>query len=246
MVAQLQSAAIGWATDIYLQANPSTTSAQFYTHLGFTKMKTNGVHELPEDWQQKINKEEYDNFYIKFVTDETNRKEANLRASLKRTQVDEDEFLQLYHLSRLVCSSGSASNSSSLEESGVHKFLPTKQEDVMLEFPFKDFGKRVDSAGKSLTILGNPLFNFTEDTDIIKSVKRQVHFGFLQSNSHERAVISVANYSILKNDIGFTGKYKQWFSGEHLALSSQYLLHNKNLIITDTFDLIWSDIISTV
>jgi hypothetical protein len=50
----------------------------------------------------------------------------------------------------------------------------------------------------------------------------------------------------LKDDIGTKGTYKRWFTGEHLALALQYLLRNKNSIITDMFNLIWSDIISNV
>lgn len=47
---QLQSAARGWKTDVYLQANKSQETVKFYEKVGFTRMQTNSIEELPEAW----------------------------------------------------------------------------------------------------------------------------------------------------------------------------------------------------
>ena len=71
---------MGWCTDIYLQANQSSVAVNFYNKVGFKMMKANEVNELPEPWQQIVNKEEQGDFYLKFVDNRVNEIEAESRA----------------------------------------------------------------------------------------------------------------------------------------------------------------------
>ena len=84
--------------DIYLQNNQSSGSVDFYTKLGFIKTFTNSVDNLPPEWQDCGNNPTKQDFYLKFVTNDTNKSEAKQRAALNGTAVNKDEFLHLYYL----------------------------------------------------------------------------------------------------------------------------------------------------
>ena len=73
---QLQSIAKGWKTDVYLQANQAQEAVAFYKRVGFGKLDSNSVEELPEAWRDKVNSKDVPDFYIKFVDDATNSREA--------------------------------------------------------------------------------------------------------------------------------------------------------------------------
>lgn len=76
----MRSAAYGWEIDMYLQANQTSIAINFYTKLGFEKMQSNSVMNLPEKWHQIINKIDTPHFYLKFVTNNINKLEVKGRA----------------------------------------------------------------------------------------------------------------------------------------------------------------------
>ena len=73
---QMRSEILGWSTNIFLQANQNSPAVNFYTKLGFVKMKSNNVSELPITWAPYINNSNAP-MYIKFVTDENNHHDTS-------------------------------------------------------------------------------------------------------------------------------------------------------------------------
>ena len=58
-------------------------------------MRSNSVEELPSSWQSQVNKTTWDNFYIKFVTDDVLLKEAHDQGLQTDTPADLEEKLHL-------------------------------------------------------------------------------------------------------------------------------------------------------
>ena len=56
LLAQLCSSSLGWNTNIFLQVNTLSPATHFYSNLGFVKMRSNSVEELPSSWQSQVNK----------------------------------------------------------------------------------------------------------------------------------------------------------------------------------------------
>ena len=99
---QLRSAAIGWSTDIYLQANQASAATLFYTNLGFEKAEDNCIEELPMDWQTIVNRDNIEGFYLKFIDNETNLREAKSRAIGSGNKGEVMAALHIFHLQGTV------------------------------------------------------------------------------------------------------------------------------------------------
>ena len=96
LLAQMKLLAHRWKLDMYLQANMSSEAIEFYKKVGFRKMPTNTIKELPKDWRTKVNDATEPNFYLKFVTDDVNRMELEDCNEITGVMGDRLEFLHLY------------------------------------------------------------------------------------------------------------------------------------------------------
>ena len=206
-------------------------------------------------WYTQINCWEEEYLYIKFVTDKTNLKEARVRSVRTNTPVDTDECLHLYHLSGSVYVVHMADtynvatreclykNKQLINSQDVQKLVPEKNEAVMVVFPYKDIGRRVNAVGSDLGLFGNMLFGFSDTNTYLHSIDYQSQNRHLQGFSYQKAVITVLDYKKLKNNLK---AHDVWWNCEHLSICTQWLLRNPSSSVTDAFDVIRSDIVTIV
>lgn len=155
MLLQVQSGVLGWSTDVYLQVNKSLPAAKFYEHVGFQKMKSNNISELPGDWPTKIsNKDTL--LYIKFVPDEVNAIDTKPEC-----------YLHLYQLSLFLVKPVPSKTLLATQDLMI---LPKIDSDVMFRFPFEVMGAKLDHIGKGLPILGYPFFDFIDGRTMLSSI----------------------------------------------------------------------------
>lgn len=126
---QTRSAVKGWNTSIYLQVNQASDATKFYESLGFKKMSSNLVTELPEPWQMQVGNPNPE-FYIKFVDDIQNAKGP-----------DPSNYLHLYYLSSTLMKSMIAELSIANRNDNL---LPEADIDPMFVFPFNVMGYKAD------------------------------------------------------------------------------------------------------
>ncbi|HEY9302047.1 MAG TPA: GNAT family N-acetyltransferase, partial [Phormidium sp.] len=179
LLIQLCSIVKRWSTDVYLQANQLASAVWFYTQVGFKKMDSNNIQELPKPWQTKVNNKEISDFYVKFVDDETNMVEALRRAKDNKEEVNLLESLHLYKLTGSIrsihypCTLDTTTRElcfmdRSVLQDHVHvPLLPPNDSNVMFPFPYKEVGCRWDISTSDLLIFGNRKFDFNDDYNFL-------------------------------------------------------------------------------
>src|SRR5687768_1159207 len=98
LLAQMRSLAHGWVIDMFLQANLASKAVEFYKRVCFVQMPANNILELPQDWQKIMNQKNVPNFYLKFVSDEVNKKESQRCLEETGFTAGKSEYLHLFHL----------------------------------------------------------------------------------------------------------------------------------------------------
>ena len=147
MLAQTCLTILGWNINVFLQANQNSSAVQFYTALGFVKMASNNLEELPAEWVPQVSERE-PRMYIKFVDDETNAIGAH-----------PNKWLHLHKLSFSILETGllGAANTCSGQ-----KFFPEKKSGSMFPFPFEIMGYKLDKISRDLLLLGSRGFFFQD------------------------------------------------------------------------------------
>ena len=105
----------------------------------------------------------------------------------------------------------------------------------MFVFPYKDLGKRVDGAGNNLLIFGNQLFSYTNESSFLEINSIQSQEQQLPILAYQKVVITSLNYKRLKSNVE---KYNEWLSTDHLAIATQWFLHNPKSPISDSFEVV--------
>ena len=121
MLVQIRSSILGWNTSIFLQVNQKAPATKFYKYLGFTKMPSNNVTELPSKWIPFVNSTT-SSIYIKFVNDETNAAESPAESHL--------------HLFKCSSSIHDTLHTKKVALAQVTELLPKDNKGLMLVYPF--------------------------------------------------------------------------------------------------------------
>lgn len=202
----------GWKIDVYLQANKSQEAVLFYKKIGFTKMNTNLVDELPEAWHDKVNNTKIKDLYIKPVDDATNLREAEERSKAEgKSKVSQSDFMHLYKVSSFVKVIQDLQESLNNPDDEVTMLpsstgnmtdpiplIPVDINDKMLWFPYKEQSQRVDVATKDLLILEQSLFTFIDGTNYSPQYQA-INLQAREKNSlYKTATINTAFYYRLK------------------------------------------------
>ena len=258
LLVQLRSAARGWSTDVYLQANESQEAVRFYKKVGFIRMASNNVEELPDSWHQKVNDTKLKDLYIKFVDNETNLREAEERRKAQgKNQVSKADYLHLYKLLSFVnvirylqtynpeTEEVVFVSSSVLKSTKTIPLIPAQSDKIMLYFPYKDLGERVDLATKELLILGHALFSFSEEYNIIPSylpgtaTKKELH------RMYKTVAIQRNGYLKLKAKNSKSNRHL-WLDIEHMGLVFQWFERNAFSPVCESYEILCCDFTSLI
>ena len=213
-------------------------------------MASNIVQELPVAWHKKINSTEFPDMYIKFVDDETNLREAQARSEASGSKtVSEAEFMHLYKLSTFVqieCMPQTFNKATEevefvpttkLKATNVIPLIPTKNDDMMLYFPYRDQGQRIDLATKDLLLFGNQLFSFLDDTTYLKSYLPKPYQQKQPHSMYKTVGLNRKQYYRLKATAP-KNKNAQWLSIEHMGLFFQWMERNDSSPFSQSFEII--------
>ena len=177
-------------------------------------MVSSSISELPSDWHKIVNKENLPDMYIKFVTDETNVREAKEWNEDEGEDVNKKEFLHLYCLQDTIKTVHYANvfnketneivfqNVSHVDSYIVMPLVPARDEDIMFAFPYKEIGKRLDNSCNDLYIFGMKNFQFSDDFVFLHPEESSTSIYAVEGASYKNVHINKGLYSILKDDCG--------------------------------------------
>ena len=237
----------GWSADVYLQSNQFTSAVRFYTQVGFKKMDSNDITELPDPWHSAVNKKEIANFYIKFIDDKTNEAEALRRAKVNKEEVNLLEYLHLYKLTggiRTIHYPSTLDKKTKelcfTDRSVLHEhlhvpLLPPNSSDVLFPFPYKEVGRRFDIFTSDLLIFGNKKFDFNDNYNFLHLDVHKLRPDSLEGTYCQNVLILRQHYDDLRNN---RGKYSEYLATDHLGLCCQWILRNPNSHCSFCFDVI--------
>ena len=242
------------STDVYLQANQAAAAVKFYTAVGFKKCPTNTIESLPVDWHDRVNQDNIQDFYLKFIDNETNMREAKLRASERNEEVNPKEFLHLMKLDGPIKTlhypmwddQSQKMSQQDISHQVVQQILPLippNDGDIMFRFPYKDVGQRFDVSTADLKIFGNKLFHFADESYFLTPEEMDSSQDKTSDKQYKGSMITKLNIVRLKDK---SAKYKSWLHNEHLNLTCQWFLRNSASPASDSFEVIQSDFVQVL
>ena len=199
----MRSEILGWSTNIFLQANQNSPAVNFYTKLGFVKMKSNNVSELPITWAPYINNS-IGPMYIKFVTDEINQHDTS----------DSCKHLHLFSCSTSIYN---ATMSKFTSANTTNLLKPTNDDKLMFTFPFQQSGKCLDELLQNLIIFGFAGFKFRDGSKVLKKICTDD-----KTSMHQSIHITKDMYDTLKQDV--IGTCTRWLSTDDIDFSMKWFL----------------------
>ena len=144
------------------------------------------------------------------MDDDTNKREAQARSQANGTEVSTAEYLHLFKLSGLAkvkqyfntynteTDKVTFLSSSATKSSQPASLVPNSDDEMMLYFPYRDLGKRVDTATKDLLIFGHPLFSFTDDSTHLQSYQPGLLYKKEKHSMYKTVILTRQNYYKLK------------------------------------------------
>lgn len=107
--------------------------------------------------------------------------------------------------------------------------IPPHNMDIMITYPYLEYGQRLDEATSDLLIFGHPVFRFFNQTSFL--LKPDLNSKW----DYELVDMYPGSYTSLKKDLG---KYKEYLSSGHLCLTSQWFKHNPNSPISQGYEIV--------
>ena len=180
--------------------------------------------------------------------------EAKMRAALNEEPVDYQAILHLMILQGSVRTLHYLSWDEKSKQMGwkdilhqidheLEPLMPSRPEDLMFKFPYKEMKRRFDLSTIDLNVFGQRLFHTSDEYAFLHSDVLETEQEKFQDKQYRGCMITRHHYEALKAD---SGTYQEWLTDEDLNLTYQWFQRNSESYLSDCFDVIQSDFVTLV
>ena len=217
---QLESAALGWKTDIFLQVNGNEPSVHFYQSNGFLKCGSNSMQELPRSIRAR---QSSGDGFVHFVETKQLEQEAKERGDDPSNPVVRQSFLTVFACKRRIV----------FDE--VHDLVPRLSivaPSIFFSFPLNAIACQLQAATAGMTILQHPVSSFQQTPlqFLTATPVKKKRMGDILDVFFSRADVYLKTY------LEFSSDPTMWLNDEIISFASCWLLRDQKL--TSQFEFI--------